>query len=86
MMEKRPRYFFKKDMKNEFLRGMKMTYIADKVGISYSYLYSIIQAQNVVDDYLIARIMLCIGYKNTDIKNLKSKFFELRENHKNREG
>ena len=50
-------------MKNEFLRGMKMTYIADKVGISYSYLYSIIQAQNVVEDYLIARIMLCIGYK-----------------------
>lgn len=85
-MEKRPRYIFNKDTKYEFLRGLKMKYIADNIGISYSYLSSIIQGQNVVDDYLLEKIMGGIGYSNTDIKNKKRKFFTLRENCKGREG
>lgn len=76
-MEKRPRYSFKKELKYEFLRGMKLKYIAENVGISYSYMSSIIQGRNVVDDYLMEKIMLCIGYTISELKNTKKTYFIL---------
>lgn len=78
-MVSRPRYYFNKELKNEFLQGIKLTYLCEKIGISYSYLASIIQGQNVIDEYMINDIMFCIGYNSKDIKNLKNKYFTLRD-------
>lgn len=85
-MEKRPRYLFKKELKYKFLRGMKLTYIAENVGISYSYMSSIIQGRNVVDDYLINKIMLCIGYTTSEFKKVKKTYFTLCDRCEGREG
>lgn len=75
----RPRYFFNKELKNEFLQGIKLTHLCEKIGISYSYLASIMQGHNVIDEYMINDIMICIGYNSKDIKNLKNKYFTLRD-------
>lgn len=77
-MIKRPRYIFKKECKNEFLKGIKMNYLSDKIGISYSYLSSILQGQNVVDEYLMYDIITNIGYASKEVKLLKEKYFTLR--------
>lgn len=76
----RPRYYFRKELKDEFLRGMKLNYLCNKIEISYSYLSSIVQGRNVVDDCLIFDIMISIGYTPSEIKKLKDTYFMLREN------
>lgn len=55
-----------------------MNYLSDKIGISYSYLSSILQGQNVVDDYLMYDIIINIGYSSKEAKSLKEKYFTLR--------
>ena len=79
IMIDRPKYFFNRELKDEFLQGMKLNYLCEQVGISYSYLTSIIQGQNAVDKYLIENIMTCIGYNTRDIKDFKDKYFTLRD-------
>lgn len=74
-MIRRPRYYFDKTQKKEFVRGQTLVYLCEKIGISYSYLSSIIQGKNVVDDYFIRDIMLGIGYSDKEIKTLKNKYF-----------
>lgn len=74
-MIRRPKYLFNKDLKKEFLQGRNLKYVADKVGISYSYITSIVQGRNTIDEYLINEIMLAIGYTNKDINNDKYSYF-----------
>lgn len=81
-MLSRPRYFFNKDKKNEFLRGRKQTWLAEEVGISYSYLSSIMQAQNGIDNYLCCAIMKAIGYNSVEIKKYKSTYFIIKYDEK----
>lgn len=75
----RPRYYFRKELKNEFLKGMKLNYICEQIGMSYSYLSSVMRGKNAVDDYVITKIMAYIGYTNKEIKELKDKYFVLRD-------
>lgn len=77
-MIKRPRYFFNKDMKKTFLCGMTLKWLSEKLRISYSYLSSIMQGKNGIDNYLCCAIMKEIGYNANDIKKRKNEFFTLR--------
>lgn len=75
-MIKRPKYKFKKELKMEFIRGYRFDYLADKIGISYSYLLQILRGCFNIDPYLINRIMLGIGYSSEEIDNLLNYYFD----------
>lgn len=72
----RPKYKFKKELKMEFIRGYRFDYLANKIGISYSYLLQILRGSFNIDPYLVNRIMLGIGYSSEEIDNLSNYFFE----------
>lgn len=72
----RPKYKFKKELKMEFIRGYRFDYLADRIGISYSYLLQILRGSFNIDPYLVNRIMLGIGYSSEEIDNLSNYFFE----------
>ncbi len=75
-MIQRPKYKFKKELKMEFIRGYRFDYLANKIGISYSYLLQILRGSFNIDPYLVNRIMLGIGYSSEEIDNLSNYFFE----------
>ena len=60
----------------EFIRGYRFDYLADRIGISYSYLLQILRGSFNIDPYLVNRIMLGIGYSSEEIDNLSNYFFE----------
>lgn len=72
----RQRFFFDKEKKKEFLRGYRMDYIAEKSGISYSYLIQILRGVFKVDNELIDGLMQSIGYSEKEIKTLKTEYFK----------
>ena len=75
-MIKRPKYRFKKDLKMEFIRGYRFDYLANKIGISYSYLLQILRGSFNIDPYLVEKIMIGIGYSNEEIDDLSNYYFE----------
>lgn len=72
----RPKYKFKKELKMEFIRGYRFDYLANKIGISYSYLLQILRGSFNIDPYLVNRIMLGIGYSSEEIDNLLNYYFD----------
>ena len=75
-MIQRPKYKFKKELKMEFIRGYRFDYLANKIGISYSYLLQILRGSFNIDPYLVNRIMLGIGYSSEEIDNLLNYYFD----------
>ena len=72
----RPKYKFKKDLRMEFIRGYRYDYLAEKIGISYSYLLQILRGSFNIDPYLVDKIMVGIGYSDKEIKQKVDYFFE----------
>lgn len=72
----RPKYRFKKDLKMEFIRGYRFDYLANKIGISYSYLLQILRGSFDIDPYLADRIMIGIGYSDEERFNMINYYFE----------
>lgn len=72
----RPKYKFKKELKMEFIRGYRFDYLANKIGISYSYLLQILRGSFNIDPYLVEKIMTGIGYDNEEINKLSNYYFE----------
>lgn len=72
----RPKYRFKRELKMEFIRGYRFDYLAQKIGISYSYLLQILRGSFDIDPYLVNKIMVSIGYGDEEIKNLLDYYFE----------
>lgn len=72
----RPKYRFKKELKMDFIRGYRFDYLANKIGISYSYLLQILRGSFDIDPYLVEKIMTGIGYSSEEIKNLLEFYFE----------
>lgn len=60
----------------EFIRGYRFDYLANKIGISYSYLLQILRGSFNIDPYLVNRIMLGIGYSSEEIDNLLNYYFD----------
>ena len=72
----RPKYRFKRELKMDFIRGYRFDYLANKIGISYSYLLQILRGAFDIDPYLVEKIMTGIGYSSEEIKNLLDYYFE----------
>lgn len=72
----RPKYKFKKELKMEFIRGYRFDYLANKIGISYSYLLQILRGSFNIDPYLVNRIMMGIGYDEEEINKSLDYYFE----------
>lgn len=72
----RPKYKFKKELKMEFIRGYRFDYLANKIGISYSYLLQILRGSFNIDPYLVNRIMIGIGYDEEEINKSLDYYFE----------
>lgn len=75
-MIQRPKYKFKKELKMEFIRGYRFDYLANKIGISYSYLLQILRGSFNIDPYLVNRIMIGIGYDEEEINKSLDYYFE----------
>lgn len=75
-MIQRPKYKFKKELKMEFIRGYRFDYLANKIGISYSYLLQILRGSFNIDPYLVGRIMTGIGYNDEEITKFLDYYFE----------
>lgn len=75
-MIQRPKYKFKKELKMEFIRGYRFDYLANKIGISYSYLLQILRGSFNIDPYLVNRIMMGIGYDEEEINKSLDYYFE----------
>lgn len=75
-MIQRPKYKFKKELKMEFIRGYRFDYLAEKIGISYSYLLQILRGAFNIDPYLVSKIMIGIGYSEQEIAKFLDYYFE----------
>ena len=71
----RPKYRFKKSLRKEFIRGYRFDYLAEQIGISYSYLLQILRGCFDIDPYLVRKIMLGIGYGSDEIDEKLEYFF-----------
>ena len=60
----------------EFIRGYRFDYLANKIGISYSYLLQILRGSFNIDPYLVGRIMTGIGYNDEEITKFLDYYFE----------
>ena len=72
----RPKYRFKKELRKEFVRGYRFDYLAEQIGISYSYLLQILRGCFEIDPYLVCKIMIGIGYSSDEIEEKMEYFFE----------
>jgi hypothetical protein len=72
----RPKYKFKKELKMDFIRGYRFDYLANKIGISYSYLLQILRGAFDIDPYLADKIMIGIGYSDEERFDMINYYFE----------
>ena len=74
----RPKYYFNVDLKEEFLQGRKLNYIARELGVTPTYMSLILRGKQAIDDYVIGCIVMALGYQEKDIKSKKEKYFTLK--------
>lgn len=74
-MIRRQKYFFDRTLKKEYLKGRSLRYLSNTIGISYSYITSIIQGRNPIDSYTIGIISNAIGYSEKELDNVIKTYF-----------
>lgn len=72
----RQRYYFIVSKKEDFLKGHRINYIANKSTLSCSYLGAILRSKKPVDNEIIYMVMSAIGYSEKEIKALKEEYFK----------
>lgn len=51
-------YLFKTEKKNEFLGGIKINWLADKIGVTYSYLSQVLNGKRTCSVVLASLLMV----------------------------
>lgn len=76
MVNIKSRYWFKTELRDDFLRGYRVDYISKQAGITSNYLSILIHNKRPWSDKLINNIMSTIGYTKKEIKSEFNKYFE----------
>lgn len=74
----RPKYYFKKELREELLQGRTLVYIAKKLDTSSSYVGYLLKGSAPVDDYVIYSLLKIVGVSEDDMQEKKKYFFTLK--------